>query len=182
VPALCERLGGRVRGLFSGRRAYVSATLAVLALDQIVKLVVERSLPLHESLPIVPGLLQLTRVHNRGAAFGLFSEADLPFQSQLFAFVSILALGAIVIYAWRLSSERHLPQIAVALVIGGALGNLTDRIVRGYVIDFIDVYWRIHHWPMFNVADSAISVGVALLILDMLLEPGEPASDTKATP
>jgi len=156
--------------------------LAVLGLDQAVKLVVERWLPLHESRSLVPGVLQLTRVHNRGAAFGMFSDADIPFQSQLFAIVSVVALSAIVVYAWKLSSERRLPQLAVAMVIGGALGNLVDRVFRGFVIDFIDVYWRTHHWPMFNVADSAISVGVALLILDMLLEPSEPASESKAAP
>lgn len=168
--------------LFAGRRAWILTTLAVPVVDQLAKLVAERWLPLHESRPVVPGVLQLTLVHNYGAAFGLFSEADLPFQSQLLAIVGIIALGAIIVYAWKASSERYLPQIAVAFVIGGALGNLIDRIFRGFVIDFIDVYWRIHHWPMFNVADSAISVGVALLILDMLLEPGEPASDANTAP
>ena len=111
----------------------------------------------------------MPRDKNRGAAFGILSEADLPYQSLLFAVVSLAALGAIAAYAWRLPARSRLPQTALALIMGGALGNLLDRARLGYVIDFVDAYWRMHHWPAFNVADMAITVGAAALILDELL-------------
>jgi signal peptidase II len=110
-------------------------------------------------------------VQNRGAAFGILSEADLPYQAAIFSAVSLLALVAIAVYAFRLPPEARLPQMGLALVLGGALGNLIDRVRLGYVVDFIHVYWGRHQWPDFNVADSAITVGVALLILDMLVAP-----------
>lgn len=153
------------------RLAYASISGAVVIVDQITKRLVDRLLPLHESHSIIPGLLQLTHVRNRGAAFGFLSSVEFPGQAVLFALVSVLALGLILAYAARLLPTRLRPQTGLALVLGGAVGNLIDRVAHGYVIDFIDVYWNAHHWPMFNAADSAISVGVALLVLDMLREP-----------
>jgi signal peptidase II len=85
--------------------------------------------------------------------------------------VSLLALLAIALYAWRMPVHSRLPQTALALVMGGAVGNLLDRARLGYVIDYVDVYWGAHHWPAFNVADSAITIGVALLVLDILANP-----------
>jgi signal peptidase II len=126
---------------------------------------------LHESRPLVEGFLSLTHVRNRGAAFGLLSDADLPFQAALFSIVSVAALVAIAIYAFRLPPKSTLPRAGLALILAGAMGNLIDRALLGYVIDFVDVYWRSHHWPAFNLADSAISVGVALLLLDSLVSP-----------
>ncbi len=145
-------------------------------LDQLTKLLVDRFLPLYESRSVVQGLVSLTYVRNRGAAFGILSDAQLPYQATLFAVVGVLALGAIVAYSASLPFRSRVPQTALALVMGGALGNLLDRARLGYVIDFVDVYWGAHHWPAFNVADSAISVGVALLILDMLLGREAPTS------
>jgi signal peptidase II len=115
--------------------------------------------------------VRLTYVQNRGAAFGILSEAGLPYQSLMFSVVSLLALLAIALYAWRMPVQSRLPQTALALVMGGAIGNLLDRARLGYVIDYVDVYWGAHHWPAFNVADSAITVGVALLVLDILRNP-----------
>ena len=144
---------------------------AIVALDQVAKALVDRYLELHESHTLVEGLARLTHVQNRGAAFGILSDADLPYQSVLFAVVSIVALGAIAVYAWKLPISSRLPQTALALIMGGAVGNLLDRVRLGYVIDYVDVYWGRHHWPAFNVADSAISIGVALLVLDILRNP-----------
>jgi signal peptidase II len=149
---------------------------AIVALDQVTKALVDRYLELHESHTIVEGLARLTHVQNRGAAFGILSDADLPYQSVLFSVVSIVALGAIAVYAWKLPVTSRLPRAALALIMGGAIGNLLDRVRLGYVIDYVDVYWGRHHWPAFNVADSAISVGVALLVLD-ILRPPQPDSD-----
>jgi signal peptidase II len=161
------------------RRRYLLLLLAVVGLDQATKWVVDRLMDLHESRILVDGLLSLTYVRNRGAAFGVLSDAQLPYQSILFSLVSIAALGGIAAYAWRLPAASRLPQTALALIMGGALGNLLDRARLGHVVDFVDVFWGSHHWPAFNVADSAITVGVCLLILDMVLSPE--AGDTVAT-
>jgi signal peptidase II len=155
----------------SGRRMYFGVAGLIVCLDQITKALVDRYMSLYESRPIVDGLVKLTYVQNRGAAFGILSDADLPYQSWLFAVVSLLALGAIAVYAWRLPPGSRMPRLALALIMGGAVGNLLDRLRLGHVVDFVDVYWGVHHWPAFNVADSAISVGVALLLLDILRHP-----------
>jgi signal peptidase II len=158
---------------------------AVVSLDQVAKWLVVRALDLHEYVPIVDGLLSLSHVRNRGAAFGLLSDAELPHQSVLLALMSLAALGAIAFYFIRLPTSAWLPRLALALVLGGALGNLVDRVRLGYVVDFIHVYWKQHQWPDFNVADSAITIGVTLLVLDILRSPGtepsgKPGIDTAA--
>jgi signal peptidase II len=154
-----------------GRSPYLWIVGAIVASDQVTKALVDDFMTLHESRTIVEGLVRLTYVQNRGAAFGILSEAGLPYQSLLFSVVSLLALLAIALYAWRMPVQSRLPQTALALVMGGAIGNLLDRARLGYVIDYVDVYWGAHHWPAFNVADSAITVGVALLVLDILRNP-----------
>jgi len=132
---------------------------------------VVRSLELHDYRSLVDGLLSLSHVRNRGAAFGILSDADLPYQAILFSALSLLALLAIGVYAWRLPATARLPQTALALILGGAVGNLIDRIRLGYVVDFVHVYWKEYQWPDFNVADSAITIGVTLLVLDILRTP-----------
>jgi signal peptidase II len=173
-----------VKATGSDRTIYVVISALVVILDQLTKMLVDRFMNLHESRLLVDGLLRLTYVQNRGAAFGILSEADLPYQSLLFAVVSLAALGAIAAYAWRLPARSRLPQTALALIMGGALGNLLDRARLGYVIDFVDAYWRMHHWPAFNVADSAISIGVVLLVVDILRQPqaGEAPQPPRAEP
>jgi signal peptidase II len=160
------------------RRLLPSALVvaAVVALDQASKAVVVRSLSLHQSVSLVDGLLSLSHVRNRGAAFGLLSDWDLPHQSALLAVLSVAALTAIAAYFVRLPAAARLPRVALALVLGGAVGNLIDRVRLGYVVDFVHVYWRQHQWPDFNVADSAITIGVTLLVLDILRSPGQPAA------
>lgn len=150
---------------------YVLLMAGVVILDQLTKWLVVGELDLHEYRPILDGLLSLSHVRNRGAAFGILSDADLPYQALLFSTLSFFALLAIAVYAYRLPAEAWLPRTALTLVLGGAVGNLLDRLRLGYVVDFIHVYWRQHQWPDFNVADSAITVGVALLILDILRSP-----------
>jgi len=160
-----------VKPLGSDRTVYLGISALVVVLDQFTKMLVDHFMSLHESWLVVDGALRLTYVQNRGAAFGILSDADLPYQSLLFAVVSLAALGAIAAYAWRLPARSRLPQTALALIMGGALGNLIDRARLGYVIDFVDAYWSVHHWPAFNVADSAISIGVVLLVIDILRQP-----------
>jgi signal peptidase II len=161
-----------------GREFYLGVALLVALVDQVVKSFVDRLMSLHESRVLVDGFLHLTYVRNRGAAFGILSDAQLPYQSVLFSLVSAVALLAIAVYAWRLPAGSHLPRLALSLVIGGAVGNLIDRARLGYVIDFVDAFWGSYHWPAFNVADSAISVGVVLLVFDILRHPhSEPAAE-----
>jgi signal peptidase II len=160
-----------VKPVGSDRTVYLVISALVVVLDQFTKMLVDHFMSLHESWLVVDGLLRLTYVQNRGAAFGILSDADLPYQSLFFAVVSLAALGAIAAYSWRLPARSRLPQTALALIMGGALGNLIDRARLGYVIDFVDAYWSAHHWPAFNVADSAISIGVVLLVIDILRQP-----------
>jgi signal peptidase II len=153
------------------RLPYAGLSLLIIVLDQLTKTAVNRLLDLHESRSVIPGLLSLTYVRNRGAAFGILADASLPHQPLLFSIVSFLALAGIVAYALWLPPHERLSQAALGMVIGGAVGNLLDRARHGYVVDFLDVFWGSHHWPAFNVADSAITTGVCLVVLDMLLSP-----------
>jgi signal peptidase II len=169
------------RGL---RGPYLWIMGVIVVLDQATKRIVDEMMSLHESHGLIDGFLRLTYVRNRGAAFGILSDADLPFQAVVFSVLSLAALAAIGLYAWRLPAESRLPKSALALIIGGALGNLIDRMRLGYVIDFVDAHVGTYHWPAFNVADSAITVGVVLLVLDMLwrpqASPGERAARGRA--
>jgi signal peptidase II len=142
----------------------------IVVFDQATKPLVRQALALHESLTIVPGFLNLTHVRNTGAAFGILNRVDLPFKTPLLIGLAVVALVSIAIYAMSLPQQQRLARFGLALVLGGAVGNLIDRIRTGYVLDFVDVYWRDYHFWAFNVADSAITVGVVMIVLDLLLE------------
>jgi signal peptidase II len=142
--------------------------LLVLGLDQLTKEMVRRTLDLHASTTIIPGFLDFTHVRNTGAAFGILDTADLPYKTVLIALIASAGLIGVAIYSASLSSHQLAARVGLALIIGGAAGNLIDRIWAGYVVDFVDVYWRDYHFWAFNVADSAITIGVAIMILDML--------------
>ena len=144
------------------------AGLIVVA-DQLTKLVIRREFELYDSTAIIPNLFSLTRIHNTGAAFGLLDSVDLPFKTALLAVVSVGALVGLVMFAVSLPEIHRLARVGVALVVGGAAGNLIDRVWLGYVVDFVDVYWRGWHFWAFNVADAAISIGAVLVFVDLLL-------------
>lgn len=150
------------------RRLEIWVPLVILALDQLTKAIVRATLPLHASVTIVPGLVDLTHVRNTGAAFGLLNTADFPFKTVVIAFIAAAALVGVAMYAKSLAHHHVAARLGLALIIGGAAGNLIDRLVAGSVVDFVDVYWRTYHFWAFNVADSAITIGVAIMILDML--------------
>lgn len=140
-------------------------SLAVLAFDQWTKWLVEVHLPLHAFHPVLPGIFNLTHVRNTGVAFGLFSGRG---PSVTLAVLGLIALGLVGIYfAWTHTRDRWL-LMALSLVMGGAVGNLMDRVVSGAVTDFVDLHVGTAHWPAFNIADTAITVGIAVLILDVL--------------
>ncbi|HXH06314.1 MAG TPA: signal peptidase II [Vicinamibacterales bacterium] len=141
----------------------------VVAADQAAKAVIRLALDHHESVTVIPGLLDLTHVRNTGAAFGLLNAAAFPGKAAVMLIVALVAMAAIAWYAARLPASERLARRGLGLVLGGAAGNLIDRAAQGYVLDFVDVYYgRFHFWA-FNVADAAITVGATLVILDLLL-------------
>ncbi len=142
--------------------------LLVVALDQVTKWLVRERVPLHSSVEVIPGFLDFTHVRNTGAAFGFLNGVDFPGKTLVIAVVAIGALIGVSIYAGTLAREQLAARLGMALIIGGAAGNLIDRIFVGSVVDFVDAYWGTFHFWAFNVADSAITVGVALMIIDMI--------------
>ena len=141
---------------------------AVVGLDQAAKALVRWKLELHDSINLVPGLLDLTHVRNSGAAFGILNATDFPFKSTLMLIVAVGAFIAIAYFAARLAAHEVLARVGLTLVLSGAIGNLIDRATLGYVTDFVDVYWGAWHFWAFNVADAAITAGAVLVILDLL--------------
>ncbi|MGR8930056.1 MAG: signal peptidase II [Gammaproteobacteria bacterium] len=139
-------------------------SLLVLILDQASKLAVDASMQLYESIPLMP-YFNLTYAHNTGAAFSFLAEAG-GWQRWLFAGLAFVMSGIIVVWLLRLREQENLLAVALSMVLGGAVGNLIDRVAYGYVIDFLDVYYQNHHWPAFNIADSAICIGVGLMLLE----------------
>jgi signal peptidase II len=125
-------------------------------------------LTLHESQEVIPGFLDLTRVHNTGAAFGMLNGVDFPFKTIVLSLVATIALGGVAWYASTVPLNDRLARLGIAGVLGGAIGNLIDRATAGYVLDFVDAYWKGWHFWAFNVADAAITIGVILMILDIL--------------
>jgi signal peptidase II len=146
-------------------------------LDQATKAMVRAAVPVHSSVTVIPGLLDITHALNSGAAFGILDGADFPYKTVIIAAIAMAALVGVGMYAASLSHHQLIARTGLALIVGGAAGNLIDRVIAGSVVDFVDVYWRTHHFWAFNVADSAISVGVTILILDMLTT-GTHASST----
>jgi len=146
----------------------VGIALFIVALDQAVKAVVRRDLALNDSVTVIPGFFDLTRVHNTGTAFGFMNSVDFPFKTVVLACIAAFALAALAFYAASLPREQWLARLGLSLILGGAAGNLIDRIALGYVVDFVDVYWSGWHFWGFDVADAAITIGVALMILDLL--------------
>ncbi|ORJ54911.1 signal peptidase II [Geothermobacter hydrogeniphilus] len=149
-------------------RILVGISLPLLLLDQWIKFYIDRSFALYESVQVIKNFFNITYVRNRGAAFGMLADSSL--RMPLFIIIAIVAGGAILFYLHRMTDEQKLGATALALIFSGAIGNLVDRIRLGEVIDFLDAHWYGHHWPAFNIADSAITVGVGLLILDMWRE------------
>ena len=151
------------------RRPKLLITAALIVLfDQATKAMVGASLPLYESVTIIPGFVDFTHVRNTGAAFGLLNSADLPMKWALMVGLAVVAIVAIGAYGATLRADEKISRAGLALVLGGAIGNLIDRARLGYVLDFVDVYSGNWHFWAFNVADAAITVGAILVIFDLL--------------
>ena len=143
---------------------------AIVGIDQATKLSIVQSMRLNESIPIVPNLFSLTYIRNPGAAFGLLAGSSDAFRMVFFGVTSLFALALLGTILFRLPKKDWMGQLSIAGILGGAVGNLIDRLRYGEVIDFLDVYVDSYHWPAFNVADSAISIGVVFLIIHFAFE------------
>ena len=141
----------------------------MIAADQLTKAIVRYVLAPYESLPVIPGLIDLTHVLNSGVAFGLLNELDLPFKNVVTTILAALALAGIAYYARHVRMEERLARLGLSLILGGAVGNLLDRLIAGRVIDFVDVYWQGWHFWAFNVADASITIGAVLVFVELLV-------------
>ncbi|WP_411727851.1 signal peptidase II [Methyloglobulus sp.] len=139
-------------------------SLLAVFLDQVSKFAVDSSMQLYQSIPLMP-YFNLTYVRNTGAAFSFLSEAG-GWQRWFFASLALIISVVLSVWLARLQKHETLLALALSLVLGGAVGNLIDRLAYGYVIDFLDVYYNSWHWPAFNIADSAITLGVALMLAE----------------
>jgi signal peptidase II len=140
----------------------------IIVLDQATKALVRRFLVEGESHNVIPGFLDLTHVHNTGAAFGLLNAAEFQYKPLVMIAIAALALVSIAVYATQLGFHERMARYGLALILGGAFGNLIDRAFAGFVVDFVDVYWGTTHFWAFNVADSAITIGAIMVLLDMI--------------
>ena len=150
------------------RLPYLIIVAGTLALDRWTKALIQRRFDLNESISVIDGFFNITYVRNTGVAFGIFDPLSLPAKSILLSFFTACAAAVVITYSVRSPSRNRLLQVSLALILGGALGNLYDRLAYGYVVDFLEFYVSTYHWPSFNVADSAISIGVVLLALEIL--------------
>ncbi|MCF8007177.1 MAG: signal peptidase II [Methylovulum sp.] len=145
---------------------WLGLSLLILVLDQASKLTIDATMPLYSSIAILPSF-NLTYVRNTGAAFSFLSEAG-GWQRWFFAALALSISVSIIIWMKRLQKHETLLAVALSLVLGGAIGNLIDRLAYGYVIDFLDIFYNTWHWPAFNIADAGITIGVILMLAESL--------------
>ena len=142
----------------------------VILVDQITKALVLKHIPLYESIPIIPGFFSLTHVHNPGGAFGFMARNVSPFRHWLFLIAAMIALGLILYFYHQTPKTHRTLGFSLALIFGGAVGNMIDRIQFAKVVDFLDVYVADLHWPTFNIADSCVTVGVIIFIFHIVFK------------
>jgi signal peptidase II len=142
----------------------------VVLLDQLTKMLIVRTLPLHTARPVIDGLFNLVHVHNPGGAFGMMAGMSPAIRTAVFLFVSAMAIGLILYFYHTTPANRPWMAIGFALIFGGAIGNMIDRVRMGSVVDFLDIYVGSWHWPAFNIADSAITIGVGIFVLHLVLK------------
>ena len=155
---------------------YFILVVLILVVDQVTKSVVAKNIAFGTNRSLIPGFFNLSHVRNRGAIFGFFSQASDPLVFVLLTLASLAAFSLVVYYFIKVPDSERLLKITLSLILAGALGNLFDRIFRGYVIDFLDFYVGRYHWPSFNVADSCISVGAVLLLFIYFFKRGRKCS------
>lgn len=150
------------------RRYHFLIAFFVVVLDRLSKLAIERNLSLHDSISLIPGFFRLTHVENRGAAFGLFADSPSEWKIAGLVLFSLVALVIVATLLWKNSHSMTTTGIGLSLILGGAVGNLWDRVFSGHVVDFLLFYVGQYQWPAFNVADSAIVIGAGLLVFEIL--------------
>ena len=143
---------------------------SVIVLDQISKMIILRSMPLYETIPVIPGFFNITHIHNPGGAFGFMAGQGPEVRSLLFLAMSSLAAVVIVFFYLRTPAAFSWLSTALLLIFGGAIGNMIDRFRFREVVDFLDFYAGGYHWPAFNMADSGITVGMAILVYHLLFD------------
>lgn len=151
----------------------VSIALVIVVFDQLTKIWVDTDMRLYESIPVLDGFFNLTYVRNTGAAFSMFADMSEAYRVPFFSGVAVFAAIAILYFVHTTPASQKIVLVACGFVLGGAVGNLIDRVAYGSVIDFLDVYYGDWHWPAFNVADSFISIGVGLLLLSSVFTRDE---------
>jgi signal peptidase II len=156
------------RPKYAMRKYFFLIAVLVLLLDRLAKWVVATNIPLHDSIVVIPGFFHLTHVQNTGAAFGLFADSSAQWKVGALVSFSIVALVVVSALLWKNSHSLSVTTIGLSLILGGATGNLWDRMVSGHVVDFLDFYVGSYHWPAFNVADSAIVIGAILLVSEIV--------------
>jgi signal peptidase II len=152
----------------SARAMYLLIVLIVVLLDRWTKHLVAARIALYSHIQVIPGFFRLTHTENTGAAFSLFADSTAPWKSALLIGFSVIALMVVTTLLWKNHHAHIATGVGLSLIMGGALGNLWDRLARGRVVDFLLVYVKQYQWPVFNLADSAIVVGAGLLILEIL--------------
>jgi signal peptidase II len=150
------------------RKYHFLIAFAVLALDRLSKWAISHRLSLHDSIPVIPGFFRIVHAENPGAAFGLFADSPAEWKVTLLILFSLIALLIVSALLWKSSHRLTSTGIGLALILGGAVGNLWDRLVSKHVVDFLLFYIGRYQWPAFNVADSAIVVGAGLLVFEIL--------------
>jgi signal peptidase II len=169
VPVPAAGVGAQAHPGLASVRLYWWLSLAVVLADQTAKALVRSHLPPFDSITIVRGFLDFTHVENAGVAFGLLNDVNLPFKAGITAVLAALALLGIGLYARHIRRDEWIARVGLSLILGGAIGNLVDRLWRGSVIDFVDVNFHGWHFWAFNIADASITVGAVLVFLDLLL-------------
>ena len=148
---------------------FLGIALTVFILDQVSKLIVIASLESHQTLPVIPGFFNIVVVKNKGMAFGVFNQISSTLFYYLLLSVTVIAVAAVIFFFFTLKKNQGWMASGLSLILGGAMGNLADRIRLGYVIDFLDFVVKNYHWPAFNMADSAVTVGAFCIVIEMMM-------------
>lgn len=162
---------------YRARVTHLFLALIVVLIDRWSKLLVSRRIPMYQHIQIIPGFFRVTHTENTGAAFSLFADSPAHWKTGMLIGFSVIAMVIVLALLWKQTRPLTLTGIALLLILGGAMGNLWDRVASGRVVDFLLFYVKQYQWPVFNLADSSIVVGAALLILEVLFGRNAPAGD-----
>ena len=163
----------------SARAVHFLLALFVVLLDRWTKHLVALRISMYDHIQIIPGFIRITHTENTGAAFSLFADSPSHWKTAMLISFSVVAMIVVSILLWKQSRPLTMTGIALSLILGGAVGNLWDRVASGRVVDFLDVYYKSYHWPVFNLADSAIVVGASLLVLEIIF--GQPQTTSASS-